>query len=93
HLLDVLVVVRDEGWSESHGGKERVNHGDIMEPGPSTPKVVAGSIAKELAMNPRSKGKGKGKAREEEDGEEQFFFSIKCAQHIVSLCTVHLGLC
>ncbi|KAG5350640.1 hypothetical protein C0989_010000 [Termitomyces sp. Mn162] len=63
--------------SEGCGSIVSANQGDIREAEPSTPKHVAGSIAKGLAMLPRvattpkSKEKGKGKAREEEE-EEQF---------------------
>ncbi|KNZ73528.1 hypothetical protein J132_01335 [Termitomyces sp. J132] len=68
HPVGVLAVARGEGWSEGCGGKEVANHGDIQEAGPLTPKAVAGSIARGLAMSPqlattpRSKGKGKAKA-------------------------------
>ncbi|KAG5332105.1 hypothetical protein C0989_007238 [Termitomyces sp. Mn162] len=31
HPVGALVVVREEGWSEGHGGKEAVNCGDIQE--------------------------------------------------------------
>ncbi|KAG5348758.1 hypothetical protein C0989_008451, partial [Termitomyces sp. Mn162] len=73
HPVGVLVVARGEGWSEGCGDNEAANCGDIQEAGPSTPKAVAGGVARglatlpRLATTPRSKGKGKGKAREEED--------------------------
>ncbi|KAG5348661.1 hypothetical protein C0989_009128 [Termitomyces sp. Mn162] len=69
HPVDALVVAREEEWSKGHGGKERVNCGDIMEAGPLTPKAVAGGIARGLVMLPRlattlrSKGKEKGKGK------------------------------
>ncbi|KNZ80868.1 hypothetical protein J132_04127 [Termitomyces sp. J132] len=82
HLVGVLVVVRGKGWSKGCGGKEAENHGDIQEAGPSTPKAVAGGIARELATTPRSKGKGKAKAqnKDDKDIEEQIeeTFTNKC---------------
>ncbi|KAG5349697.1 hypothetical protein C0989_002346 [Termitomyces sp. Mn162] len=62
HPVGALAVVRGKGWSEGHGGEEAANRGDIQEVGPSTPKAVAGGIARGLATTPRSKGKGKAKA-------------------------------
>ncbi|KAG5335750.1 hypothetical protein C0989_000473 [Termitomyces sp. Mn162] len=75
HPVGALVVARREKWSKGHGGKERVNCGNITEEGPSTPKAVAGSIARGLAILPRlvttprgkEEGKGKSKAQEEDD--------------------------
>ncbi|KNZ78779.1 hypothetical protein J132_09917 [Termitomyces sp. J132] len=88
HPVGVLVVVRGEGWSESCGGEEAANCGDIQEVGPSTPKAAAGGVARgltmspQLATTPRSKGKGKAKAQDEEDEdiEEQIeeIFTDKC---------------
>ncbi|KAG5331588.1 hypothetical protein C0989_007874, partial [Termitomyces sp. Mn162] len=88
HPVGVLVVVRGEGWSESCGGEEAANCGDIQEVGPSTPKAAAGGVARgltmspQLATTPRSKGKGKAKAQDEEDEdiEEQIeeTFTDKC---------------
>ncbi|KAG5349274.1 hypothetical protein C0989_004873 [Termitomyces sp. Mn162] len=76
HLLGVLVVARGEEQSKGCRGEDRANCGDIREAGPSTPKIVAGGIGKELvtsprvATTPRSKEKGKGKAQEEEEDFE-----------------------
>ncbi|KAH0588870.1 hypothetical protein H2248_004660 [Termitomyces sp. 'cryptogamus'] len=53
HPVGVLVVVRGEEWSKGCGGKEKADCGDIQKEGPLTPKVVAGSIARGLAMLPR----------------------------------------
>ncbi|KAG5334257.1 hypothetical protein C0989_003649 [Termitomyces sp. Mn162] len=90
HPVGALVVVRGKEWSEGHGGEERANCGDIQQEGPSTPKAVAGSIARglvispRLATTPRSKGKGKGegKAQDKDDNDikEQIeeTFSDKC---------------
>ncbi|KAG5332432.1 hypothetical protein C0989_007048 [Termitomyces sp. Mn162] len=88
HPVGVLAVARGEGQSKGCEGKEAANCGDIQEAGPSTPKAVAGGVARGLAMLPRlattlrSKGKGKGKAWEEEDKdiEDQIeeTFTNKC---------------
>ncbi|KAG5349288.1 hypothetical protein C0989_004820 [Termitomyces sp. Mn162] len=88
HLVGALAVVRGKGQSEGHRGEEAVNRGDIQEAGLSTPKAVAGSVARGLVTSPRlattlrSKGKGKGKARdkEDEDIEDQIeeMFTDKC---------------
>ncbi|KAG5731781.1 hypothetical protein E4T56_gene1560 [Termitomyces sp. T112] len=88
HPVGALVVVRGEGWSKGRGDNEAANCGDIQEVGPSTPKAVAGGVARglvtspRLATTPRSKGKGKGKAQEEEDEdiEDQIeeMFTNKC---------------
>ncbi|KAG5331596.1 hypothetical protein C0989_007856, partial [Termitomyces sp. Mn162] len=73
HPVGALAVARGEGWSKGCGSKEAANCGDIQEAGPSTPKAVAGSVARglatlpRLATTPRSKGKGKGKAQDKED--------------------------
>ncbi|KAG5349730.1 hypothetical protein C0989_002131 [Termitomyces sp. Mn162] len=63
HPVGVLVVAREKEWSEGCRGKKRANHGDIMEEGPSTPKAVAGDVARRLVAILRSKGKGKGKGK------------------------------
>ncbi|KNZ73999.1 hypothetical protein J132_08653 [Termitomyces sp. J132] len=47
HPVGALEVVRGEKWSEGRSGKEKVDHRDIQE-GPSTPKAVAGSVARGL---------------------------------------------
>ncbi|KNZ78080.1 hypothetical protein J132_02270 [Termitomyces sp. J132] len=88
HPVGALAVVRGEGWSKGRGDNEAANCGDIQEVGPSTPKAVAGGVARglvtspRLATTPRSKGKGKGKAQEEEDEdiEDQIeeMFTNKC---------------
>ncbi|KNZ71664.1 hypothetical protein J132_07830 [Termitomyces sp. J132] len=67
HPVGALAVVRGEGWSKGCRGKEVVNCGDIQEAGPSTPKAVAGGIARGLATTLKSKGKGKAKAQDKED--------------------------
>ncbi|KAG5325863.1 hypothetical protein C0989_011532, partial [Termitomyces sp. Mn162] len=67
--------MKEEGWSEGCGGKERVNYGDITEVGPSTPKAAAGGITRGLATLPRlattlrskEKGKEKGKAQDKDN--------------------------
>ncbi|KNZ72633.1 hypothetical protein J132_02226 [Termitomyces sp. J132] len=92
HLVGALVVARGEGWSKGCGGEEAVNHGDIQEAGPLTPKAVAGGIARGLAMlpqlatTPRSKGKGKAKAQDEEDEDiEEQIEEMFTNKHLVTL--------
>ncbi|KAG5349774.1 hypothetical protein C0989_001958 [Termitomyces sp. Mn162] len=76
-----LVVMMEVEHSKGYGGEDCANCGDIGEAGPSTPRHVAGSIAKGFATLPRAattlkgKGKGKVKAREEEE-EEEFEVSL-----------------
>ncbi|KNZ80869.1 hypothetical protein J132_04128 [Termitomyces sp. J132] len=92
HLVGVLMVARGEEWSKGCEGEEMANHGNIQEAGPLTPKAVASSIARGLAIlprlatTPRSKGKGKAQEEEGEDIEEQIEESFTDKHLAIFLC-------